>query len=92
MNSMSPWPSRFSAPFMSSTVRESVLLATWKASRDGKFALITPVMTSTDGRCVASTRWMPTARAICASRAIGSSISAGTVSMRSASSSMITTQ
>ena len=51
--------------------------ATWKAMREGKFALITPVMTSTDGRCVASTRWMPTARAICASRAIGSSISCG---------------
>ncbi len=41
---------------MSSTVRESVLLATWNAIRDGKFALITPVITSTDGRCVASTR------------------------------------
>jgi hypothetical protein len=36
---------------------------------------MTPVITSTLGRCVASTRWMPTARAICASRAIGSSIS-----------------
>ena len=29
---------------------------------------MTPVMTSTDGRCVAMTRWMPTARAICAIR------------------------
>ena len=28
-------------------------------------ALITPVMTLTDGRWVAITRWMPTARAIC---------------------------
>ena len=52
---------------------------------------MTPVMTSTDGRWVASTRWMPTARAICARRAIGSSISAGAVSMRSASSSITTT-
>ncbi len=77
---------------MSSTVRESVFEATWKAMRDGKFALITPVMTSTEGRWVASTRWIPTARAIWARRAIGSSISAGTVSMRSASSSITTTR
>ena len=88
---MSPWPSRFSAPFMSSTVRESVLLATWKAIREGKLALMTPVITSTDGRWVASTRWIPTARAIWARRAIGSSISAGAVSIRSASSSITTT-
>ena len=32
--------------------------------RVGKFALITPVMTSTEGRCVAMIRWMPAARAI----------------------------
>ena len=43
--------------------------------RDGRFALINPVITSTDGRCVARIRWMPTARAICASRAIDSSTS-----------------
>ena len=29
---------------------------------------MTPVITSTDGRCVAMTRWMPTARAIWAMR------------------------
>ena len=33
-----------------------------KASRVGMFALMTPVMTLTDGRWVAITRWMPTAR------------------------------
>ena len=43
--------------------------------RDGKFALMTPVRTSTLGRCVASTRWMPAARAICASRCSDSSTS-----------------
>ena len=43
--------------------------------RAGKFALINPVSTSTEGRCVASTRWMPDARAICAKRAILSSTS-----------------
>jgi len=33
--------------------RESILLATWNAMRDGILALIRPVMTSTEGRCVA---------------------------------------
>ena len=32
-------------------------------------ALMRPVITLTDGRCVAITRWMPTARAIWAMRA-----------------------
>lgn len=44
-------------------VRESILLDTVKAIRVGIFALIRPVITSTDGRCVASTRWIPAARA-----------------------------
>jgi hypothetical protein len=35
--------------------------ATRKLIRTRKFALIKPVMTSTLGRCVASTRCMPTA-------------------------------
>ena len=48
-------------------------------------------MTSTDGRCVASTRWMPDARAFCASRAISSSTFLPTIIIMSASSSMITT-
>ena len=65
---MSPLPSRCSAPITSSTVRESTRVATRKLMRDGKFALIRPVITSTLGRCVASTRCMPTARAICARR------------------------
>ena len=48
-------------------------------------------MTSTDGRCVARIRWMPTARAICARRAIDSSTSLLATIIRSASSSMTTT-
>src|SRR5207302_3421946 len=63
-NSMSPSPSRCSAPITSSTVRESTRVATRKLIREGKLALINPVMTSTLGRCVASTRCMPTARGI----------------------------
>ncbi|GIT57325.1 MAG: hypothetical protein Ct9H300mP18_07540 [Candidatus Neomarinimicrobiota bacterium] len=30
-------------------VLESIFVATWNAIRDGKFALMTPVITSTDG-------------------------------------------
>ena len=62
-----------------------------KATRHGRFALIVPVMTSTEGRCVARIRWMPMARAFCASRATDSSISRGAVIIRSASSSMTMT-
>ena len=58
---MSPRPSRRSAPFMSRMVRESVLEATWKPMRDGKFALMTPVITFTEGRWVARMMWIPTA-------------------------------
>ena len=60
--------------------------------RLGTFALIIPVITSTDGRCVASTRWMPTARDFCASRMTESSTSWGEIIMRSASSSMTTSR
>ena len=41
--------------------------ATRNAIRLGKFALIRPVITFTDGRWVARMRWMPIARAFCAS-------------------------
>ena len=66
-------------------------MSTRNEMRAGKFALINPVMTSTDGRCVARIRWMPTARAICARRVIDSSTSRAAVIMRSASSSMTIT-
>ena len=59
--------------------------------RDGMLALMSPVMTSTDGRCVARIRWMPEARAFCASRAISSSTFLPTIIIMSASSSMMTT-
>ena len=86
--SMSPWPRSASAPFWSRITRESVWEDTAKAMRDGTLALIMPVMTSTRGLWVASTRWMPTARAFCAMRMIESSTSAGATIMRSASSSI----
>ena len=88
---MSPWPSRCSAPFWSRMVRESVREETWKEMRAGKFALMMPVSTSTLGRCVASTRWIPAARAICASRWSASSTSCAETTIRSASSSITTT-
>ena len=59
--------------------------------RVGRLALMTPVMTSTDGRCVAMIRWMPAARAFCASRWIRNSTSLPAVIIRSASSSTTTT-
>ena len=48
--SMSPLPMRRSAPGWSRITRLSASDETEKASRLGMFALITPVMTSTDGR------------------------------------------
>lgn len=72
--------------------RESASDDVAKASRDGTFALIRPVTTSTDGRCVASTRWMPAARASCVMRTIASSTSRGATIIRSASSSTITSR
>ena len=87
---MSPWPSRLSAPPASSTTRESTCDETAKAIREGTLALIIPVMTSADGRCVASTRWIPTARLFWARRMMASSTSAGETIIRSASSSMTT--
>src|SRR3954465_8903037 len=89
---MSPWPSRLSAPAWSRITRESVWLETAKAIRLGTFALIIPVITSTDGRCVASTRWMPTARLFWASRMTASSTSCGEIIIRSASSSITTSR
>ena len=54
--SMSPFPRRLSAPFWSRIVRLSVFEATRNAIRLGKFALMRPVITFTDGRCVEMTR------------------------------------
>ena len=89
---MSPRPRSCSAPLPSSTVRESTFEATWKAMRVGKLALMRPVTTSTDGRWVAMIRWMPTARAICASRTSDVCTSPAETIIRSASSSTTTTQ
>jgi Lhr-like helicase len=63
----------------------------WNEILDGKFALMTPVMTSTDGRCVAMMRWIPTARAFCARRVTESSTSFDATIIRSANSSMMIT-
>ena len=89
--SMSPCPTSFSAPFMSRTTRLSACEDVISAIREGMLALIRPVTTSTLGRCVATTRWIPTARAICAIRQIASSTSRGATIIRSASSSTTTT-
>ena len=72
-------------------VRESIRLVTLKLIRVGRFALMTPVMTSTEGRCVAMMRWMPAARLFWLRRWISTSISLPTVTIRSANSSTIST-
>ena len=51
---MSPWPMSTSAPFWSSTMRESIREATRKAMRQGRLLLIRPVTIFTSGRCVAT--------------------------------------
>jgi len=86
-NSMSPLPMSRSAPAWSRITRLSVTDETANARRAGMFALITPVITLTDGRCVAITRWIPTARAICAMRQMLASTSRAATIMRSLSSS-----
>ena len=84
-------PRSCSAPCSPRIVRLSILEVTWKLIRVGKLALIVPVMTSTDGRCVAMMRWMPEARAIWARRWMQASISLPATIIRSAISSTITT-
>ena len=88
---MSPRPSSCSAPIESRMVRLSTRAATRNEMREGKLALMRPVMTSTEGRWVARMRWIPTARAICARRVIDSSTSWEETIMRSASSSITIT-
>ena len=72
-------------------VRLSTRAATRNEMREGKLALMRPVITSTEGRWVARMRWIPTARAICARRVIDSSTSWEETIMRSASSSITIT-
>ena len=52
--SISPFPNSFSAPDVSRMVRESILEETAKAIREGIFALMTPVIISVEGLCVAT--------------------------------------
>ena len=91
MYSMSPCPRSCSAPISPRIVRESIFEVTWNEIRVGKFALMVPVITSTDGRWVARITWMPAARAIWASRWIAPSMSLPATIIRSAISSTITT-
>ena len=66
-------------------------LDTANAMRAGMLALITPVITFTLGRWVATIRWMPTALAFWAMRVIESSTSRAATIIRSLSSSTTTT-
>ena len=73
--------------FVSRRLANSRIGRAWNAMREGRLALMTPVMTFTDGRWVAMMRWMPTARAICAMRQMLFSTSRAATIMRSLSSS-----
>ena len=64
---MSPFPKSFSAPTWSNIVLESTCDDTANAILDGIFAFIIPVITSTEGLCVAIIKCIPAALAICAS-------------------------
>ena len=72
-------------------VLESTPDDTENAILEGTFALISPVITLTEGLCVAMTRWIPAALASCDKRTIASSTSPGATIIRSASSSTIIT-
>src|SRR5204862_386312 len=72
-----------------------VLVSIWEVTRKlmrvGKLALMVLVITSTDERWVAMSRWMPAARAICARRCPALSICLPATIIRSAAPSMMTT-
>ena len=89
--SISPLPSSFSAPLVSSIIRESIPFNTLKAIRPGMFALIRPVTTFTSGRWVASTKCIPAARPFWAIRTISCSRSLPACIIKSAISSIIIT-
>src|SRR5690625_5419709 len=86
-NKASPWPISFSAPDWSKITLESVWDDVAKASRLGTFALMSPVTTSTEGRWVANTKWMPAARASWVMRWIEASTYRGATIMRTEGSS-----
>ena len=68
-------------------VLESIFEVTLNAILAGKLAFIKPVITFTDGLCVAIIKCIPMARANCANRAIGTSTSLPAVIIKSANSS-----
>ena len=88
----SPCPTNFSAPGLSKITRLSARELVANERREGTLALINPVTTSTDGRCVANTKWIPAERANCVMRTTDSSTSRAATIIKSASSSMITSK
>ena len=63
INKPSPCPTNFSAPGLSKITRLSARELVANERRDGTFALMRPVTTSTEGRWVARTKWIPADRA-----------------------------
>jgi len=66
----SHFPNKSSAPFLPKIVLLSISDTTPNAILVGILALMSHVITLTDGLCVATIRWIPTARAFCAIRVI----------------------
>ena len=92
INNASPCPTNFSAPGVSKITRLSASELVAKDRREGTLALINPVTTSTDGRWVANTKWIPAERANCVMRTTDSSTSFAATIIKSANSSMITSR
>ena len=90
-NNMSPLPISWSAPPASNMVLESILEVTLNAILAGKFAFMVPVITFTEGLCVAIIKCIPTALANCAILATGVSTSLPDVIIKSANSSITNT-
>ena len=72
-------------------VLESMFVVTWRAALAGMLALINPVITLTDGLCVANIKCIPAALAFAANLVIRSSTFFPTLSIISANSSITTT-
>ena len=88
LKSMSPCPNKSCAPVSSNTTWLSKRPETWKQALAAMLALMSGVTMSTLGRWVASTRWMPAARAFCARRTISISTCFLLTRIKSANSSI----
>ena len=88
---MSPLPSSFSAPIPVDKRPPVMFGGTARAMRGRELFLTVPVMTSTEGRCVARIEMNAYGPSLLGQRAISSSISLAETIIRSANSSIMIT-